>query len=1725
MTALLVPAVPIVTGGSAQALEAPVGFTSEALSTWQTNGIAWAAASARGLVFVGGTFTSIRPPGAAAGVDEQARANLAVFDAATGAPTSCAPSFTLPTAPAQATVRTLEVSPDGKTLYVGGYFSTVNGVALQHLAALDIASCTLVSSFKPLPAGTVRALVATPDAVYFAGGFGTVKSVARARAAAVTAVGTAAPGTLLDWAPTFDKEVRALTIKPDGTVVVVGGDFDTVNGAGSHALAVVDATSGANVRTFPGFIPAASVVKALTADASGFYTGNEGTGFQVFDGRLAVDWSTYQQRWRDTCLGATQSVALYKGVLYSGSHAHDCSTMNEFPDGPRNHLLAQSVDNPTLLPWFPNTNGGIGEALGPRELVVAQAASGADYLWVVGEFTTVSGRRQQGITRFGQGVDRVGPSGPTPSVTSTRAGQVRVAWRQSLDTDDSTLTYRVYRDGSSTPIYTKTSSAWFWARRQLVFTDTGLANGSSHTYRITASDGTNTTTTPWRSVTVASASTSPYQERVLSDGASFLWRYDEPSDLFVSDASRGDNNGALRGGATYQVSPGAIAGDPSRALTLNGTTGAIYSETRYDPPATGSAVYTMETWFKTTTTTGGKLIGFGDKQSINSRFHDRHVYMTNSGKLVFGVSPSSPPVTLTSPASYNDGLWHHVAATQGSAGMALYVDGARVARNTVTTSHRYPGYWRIGGDSIASSWPSAPTSTYFAGSLDETAVYPTALSAQTIADHVRLAGATAAPGAGGPADFYGQTVFNDDPTLYWRLGENAGPTAADAAGGGPTGKYGTGVTFGRAGAPSGVQDTAVSTDGTTNGLVATSASMSSPAVFSVEAWFRTSTAGMTTGGKIVGFGSAATGASGNYDRHVYMLSDGRLAFGTYSGSYQIATTTAKYNDGAYHHVVATKGSGGLQLYVDGVRAAVNSSTATPNSYTGYWRVGGDNLTGWSGATGNGYFAGTVDEVAVYPRQLTATQAAAHYSAAGHGTADVAAPTAPSNVTAGVAGGDAVLQWTASSDNVGVTAYDIHRSTTANFAPSASTLVRSQSGTSFTDAGVGTGTWHYRVIARDAAGNASVPSSTASVTISDTVAPTAPGGLSVETGRDSATLSWTSATDNVAVTEYHVFRSTSSGFTPGSSNLVATVTGTGYQDARLAPGTYYYRVAARDAAGNVGPATAEVRAALSDTAAPSSPDAVTTSVAGSAVTVTWAASTDDSGVTGYELHRSATSGFEPASSTLVASVTGTTATDNAVDAGTWYYRVVARDAAGNRSTASAPASAVVAPSPTVVTLTPTADAYGNQGAASTNYGVSSSLASRGNPGAASYLRFSLPAAPAGKELTSAVFQLRTSTDAAAGSVDAHAVRFASDAWDESTLTWNNRPALEAGYLGTLAGGTATSTAYAVPLEVPSLVPALGGARTLAVAPVDASGTDSVYFWSRNHSSTTYRPALVLTFTPVTADSSDKTSPTTPSGLAAEVSGSSVSLTWSASSDDVGVTRYDVHRSTSATFTPAATNRVGTTSAASYGDTGVPAGTWYYRVVALDAAGNASTPSAAAEAVVAAAPTSPTTTPTIATVTPTADTYANAGATTTNYGASSSLASRGSPGAVSYLRFALPPAPAGQRLTGAVLRFRTSTETTAGSAEPHMVALADDTWSEDTLTWANRPAVSATAVGTITGATAASTPYSAELDAQALAGLVGSTRTLAVTNTGTDSLWFWSRNHATAGYRPELVLTYS
>jgi len=261
-------------------------------------------------------------------------------------------------------------------------------------------------------------------------------------------------------------------------------------------------------------------------------------------------------------------------------------------------------------------------------------------------------------------------------------------------------------------------------------TISGLTAGGAYKFSVYGVNvtGSGASVTTASSITPTGTAT-PYTSAVLADSPSLYWRLDETAGTTALDSS-GNSATATEVALPTQGAGSALSTDTDLATSFNGSTPYAYSNTSYNDPAT----FTIEAWFDTTTTTGGEILGFGNAQTGNSTNYDRHVYMANNGELFFGVYPGAVE-TINSTTAYNDGKPHYVVATLSSAGMFLYVDGALVASNTTVTSpQNYTGYWRIGEDNLA-GWPSPPTSDYFNGTIDEVAVYPTALSAQRVQLH------------------------------------------------------------------------------------------------------------------------------------------------------------------------------------------------------------------------------------------------------------------------------------------------------------------------------------------------------------------------------------------------------------------------------------------------------------------------------------------------------------------------------------------------------------------------------------------------------------------------------------------------------------------------------------------------------------------------------------------------------------------------------------------------------------------------------------------------------------------------------------------------------------------------------------------------------------------------------------------------------------------------------
>lgn len=235
------------------------------------------------------------------------------------------------------------------------------------------------------------------------------------------------------------------------------------------------------------------------------------------------------------------------------------------------------------------------------------------------------------------------------------------------------------------------------------------------------------------------------------------------------------------------------------------------------------------------------------------------------------------------------------------------------------------------------------------------------------------------PDAAGESD--GAGVFNSAPpdgayAGVWHLaGQAAGtpPSIPDASsfgnpgfvGGNPTGlaavatPFGRGIDFGGRGS-----------------AILTAKKFSNPGALTLSLWFRTGTA---SGGRLIGFNKWMTELdSVDYrDRHIWMADDGRLHFGIYAtkvppaSAKHILSTTAAYNDRAWHMAAATISPAGLRFYVDGGLVGSDTTVTSGQVFDGYWRLGYESaFDDWPSPPSAASFDGVLDEARVRQRPLS-----------------------------------------------------------------------------------------------------------------------------------------------------------------------------------------------------------------------------------------------------------------------------------------------------------------------------------------------------------------------------------------------------------------------------------------------------------------------------------------------------------------------------------------------------------------------------------------------------------------------------------------------------------------------------------------------------------------------------------------------------------------------------------
>ncbi len=580
-------------------------------------------------------------------------------------------------------------------------------------------------------------------------------------------------------------------------------------------------------------------------------------------------------------------------------------------------------------------------------------------------------------------------------------------------------------------------------------------------------------------------------------------------------------------------------------------------------------------------------------------------------------------------------------------------------------------------------------------------------------------------------------------------------------------------------------------------------------------------------------------------------------------------------------------------------------------------------------------------------------------------------------------------------------------------------------------------YHYRVRSRDAAGNLATSAGGTFTTgaVSDTTAPSVPGGLAASVlSATQINLTWSASTDNTGVAGYRVYR---------NGVQVGTTAGRTYSDTGLLAATLYsYRVAAYDAAGNVSAQSAAISATtlVSNPPPTSTPTTVRLSPAADTfININTSVYNTSTTLNTYTFPANRT-----ANASLMKFVLSGIPAGAVIQSATLNLALVEADATAD-ATYSVAVHKLINRNPDLNLATgmtydgtngwtansccsnnyPLAQAdisaaydteavnktLGNKvwditrmvqewiSSPSTNYGLL--VNSDATKGADRYRFF------ASMEHPTATLRPYLSITYAAADTTAPVISGMASAGITSngaTISWTTNEAADT----QVEYGTTTAYGSSTPI-----VSTLVTAHSQSLAGLNPATTYQYRVKSRDAAGNLATSGNG-TFTTVPLP--DTTAPSVPGGLAASVlSALQINLSWSASTDNVGVAGYRVYRNGV---------QVGTTASRTYSDTGLLAATLYsYRVAAYDAAGNVSAQSAAISATTLVSNPPPTSTPTTVRLSPAADTFININ--TSVYNTSTTLNTYTFPANqvanASLMKFNLSALPAGAVIQSATLNL--------------------------------------------------------------------------------------------------------
>ena len=373
-------------GGQTRHRIAALGATTGQATSWNPdpNGGVSAITVSGQTVYAGGRFTSI---------GGQPRNQLAALDARTGLATNWNPDVQ------GNPYRTTEVDAiavSGQTIYAGGGFDSIGGQLQYGIAAFDATSGRTRSWNPDIQAGpgrrpSVSAIAVSGQTVYAGGDFNSIGGQLRNGIAALDPK----TGAVTSWDPNPPGAVGQVgPIAVSGQTVYVGGYFTSIGGRTRHAIAALDATTGAATSWNPnihGIIASyggspevsAIAVSGRTVYAGGYFTS---VGATPRNNLAAIDASTGRATsWNPSPRGGFENGPV-GNLSVSGRTVYAGGTFDSIGGQPRNRIAAVDATTGLATNWNPDPNGGVS----------ALARSGQN-VYVGGDFTSIGGKPRNGI--------------------------------------------------------------------------------------------------------------------------------------------------------------------------------------------------------------------------------------------------------------------------------------------------------------------------------------------------------------------------------------------------------------------------------------------------------------------------------------------------------------------------------------------------------------------------------------------------------------------------------------------------------------------------------------------------------------------------------------------------------------------------------------------------------------------------------------------------------------------------------------------------------------------------------------------------------------------------------------------------------------------------------------------------------------------------------------------------------------------------------------------------------------------------------------------------------------------------------------------------------------------------------------------------------------------------------------------------------------------------------